>query len=335
MNMRYILLIFIILLLVLIPPTAFLFVGKAIPAERIAWGATFAQSQAQDLGLDWRETYLKLLDDVGVREFRLPVYWDELEKENNVFDFSPWDWQIGELQKRDGRALLAIGFKLPRWPECRLPERLKDKPRPLWEADLFRMLRAVVEHYKDNSTVWAWQIENEPLLDFGVCPAKDARLLDAEIELVRKLDPSRPIVITDTGENSLWYESGKRADIIGSTVFRVIHDPRIGFVRYPYPPVMYYRKSIFAHWAFGKHVIFTEAQAEPWVTSPPISSHSLEAQYYTMSPELLRANIQYFRETGFDTIYLWGAEWWYWTKKTGGTDEIWSIVKEAFVPGEG
>ena len=257
------------ILVVLILVTAFVFVGKATPAQHIEWGATFSHSQAEDLGLDWKETYTALLDDAGVRNFRIPVYWDELEREDGVYDFSSWDWQLQELEKRRGKAFLVVGFKLPRWPECRFPDHLKDTPRAEWEPALFQMLRAVVLHYKDNPVVWAWQVENEPLLDFGICPEKDADLLDKEIELVRKLDPSRPIIITDTGENSFWIEAGKRADIIGSTLFRIIHDPRLGFVRYPYPPIMYHRKSVWINWLFGKPVIFSEAQAEPWVTSPP------------------------------------------------------------------
>ncbi len=330
---RFIQFILLALIAILIPSTmlaGFLFVGSATPAENITWGATFGHSQAIDLGLDWKEAYLALLDDAKVRNFRIPIYWDELEREEGVYDFSNWDWQLQELEERGGTAFLAIGFKLPRWPECRFPSHLQDVEREQWEMKLFKMLRVVVTHYIDNPVVWAWQVENEPLLDFGVCPQKDGGLLDKEVELVRKLDPSRPIIITDTGENSTWIEAGERADIIGSTLFRIIHDPTLGFVRYPYPSVMYARKRIWANFVFGKDVIFTEAQAEPWVTSPPISSHSLEDQYYSMSPEQLSENIQYFRDTGFDTIYLWGSEWWYWTKKTAEVDEIWDIVKEVF-----
>jgi len=328
------LLLFISVIFVLTSIVGFLFVGKATPAENITWGATFSHSQAIDLGMDWKETYLALLDDANVRNFRIPIYWDELEREEGTYDFTNWDWQLEELEKRGGSAFLAIGFKLPRWPECRFPDHLKDVSRAQWEPKLFKMLRVVVEHYKDNPTVWGWQVENEPLLRFGVCPPKDPDLLDKEVELVKRLDPSRPVIITDTGENSIWFEAGKRADVIGSTLFRIIHDPTLGFVRYPYTPIMYARKRTWANFAYNKDVIFSEAQAEPWVTSPPISSHSLEDQYFSMSPEQLTENIQYFRETGFDTIYLWGSEWWYWTKKTAEVDEIWDIVIEIFEEGE-
>src|SRR3990167_7955042 len=112
------------------------------------------------------------------------------------------------------------------------------------------MLRETIIRYKDNPAVWAWQVENEPLLRFGVCPERDKGLLDAELSLVRRLDPSRPIVLTDTGEYSFWIEVGKRAYIIGSTLYRAVYNPTVGYVRYPYPQIMYNRKKLLSQWLF-------------------------------------------------------------------------------------
>src|SRR3989344_5588209 len=174
---------------------AFLSLGTAKQAERITWGATFGHSQARDLGLDWQETFLALLDDAGVRNFRIPVYWDELEPQKGEFYFEPWDWQLDQLQQRRGKAFLAIGFKLPRWPECRMPGWAKDLSKEKRNEEILRMMEEVVNHYKNHSAVWAWQVENEAFLTFGECPepriAEDQ--LDREIALVKQLDPSRPI----------------------------------------------------------------------------------------------------------------------------------------------
>ncbi|HHE76399.1 MAG TPA: hypothetical protein ENL27_00175, partial [Candidatus Parcubacteria bacterium] len=35
----------------------YFFVGSTKRAEKIVWGVNFSQTQAQNLGLDWRETY--------------------------------------------------------------------------------------------------------------------------------------------------------------------------------------------------------------------------------------------------------------------------------------
>lgn len=310
----------------------FLFIGNTKQAEHITWGATFGHSQAESLGLNWREAYLALVDDMGVRRFRIPIYWDELEKEKGKFDFSAWDWQLQELEKRGGKAFLAIGMKLPRWPECRIPEWAKDLSKEDREKEILAMLSVVVEHFKDNPAVWAWQVENEPVLRFGNCPEPriEKRFLDQEIALVRKADPSRPIILSDTGENSFWLQTGKRADIFSSTLFRIIHNPTIGYVRYPYPPIMYHRKAAWLHiWYPNVRIIVGELQAEPWVVKPPISQYSVEEQYETMSPEQFSNNIEYAKNTGFDEFYLWGSEWWYWLKTHGETD-IWQKARELF-----
>lgn len=311
---------------------AYLFLGSPEVSSSITWGVNFSHTQALDQGLDWQETYLAILDDLGVRDVRIPIYWDELEAEQGQYDFSNWDWQIEQLARRDGRVILAIGFKLPRWPECRFPSWLESEQSIDRDKRLFQMIRTVVAHYRDNPTVIAWQVENEPLLTFGICPEADPGLLDAEIELVRRLDPSRPIIITDTGEFSFWIEAGKRADILGSTLYRIIHDPTLGFVEYNFiNPTSYARKARILHlWRPDVKVIVTELQAEPWVLHLPIASRSLEEQNISMNPEQFRDNIDFARRTGFDTFYLWGAEWWYWMKTTQGQDEIWEEARPLF-----
>jgi len=309
----------------------FLFVGSAPETTKFAWGVNFSHTQAVSLGLDWKETYKALLDDLSVRRFRIPVYWDELEPQRGQFDFSSWDWQLQELASRQGTAIVAVGRKLPRWPECREPTWFTGLAAEEQNEAQLMMVRTVVEHYRDNPIITAWQIENEPFLHFGICPKPyPIDMLDREIALVKELDPSRPIVITDTGEFSTWLQTGKRADILGSTIYRIIHDPLVGFIRYPIPPVWYHRKTVWIRWWHPRlRVIFTEAQAEPWVVMPPITRYSIEEQYQTMGPDRFHDQIQYLKRTGIDEIYLWGAEWWYWLT-TQNERAIWDEARTLF-----
>ena len=60
--MKKMLLTIIILILIF---AGYLFIGKTEPAKEVIWGVNFSQKQAQNLGLDWKETYLALLDDWG------------------------------------------------------------------------------------------------------------------------------------------------------------------------------------------------------------------------------------------------------------------------------
>lgn len=329
---KYIILIPILaFLVILISVAAFLFVGGAEPSDNITWGATFGHSRAEELGLDWQETYLALLDDVQLRNFRIPVYWDELEPSKGEFRFDAWDWQLDRLSERGGKAFLAVGMKLPRWPECRMPEWAEGLSIEKRNREQLRMMREVVERYSDHEAVWGWQIENEPFLTFGDCPESsiEEAFLDEQIELVRSLDPDSQIIITDTGEHSFWWRSPPKADVFASTLFRVIHHPWLGFVRYKYPPVMYHRKAQWVQWRHPDvRVMIGELQAEPWVTSQPLTDHSLEDQYETMNPDMFAETFDYAKRTGLNEFYLWGAEWWYWAKTEAGDDRIWEIAKD-------
>ncbi|MBI2577549.1 MAG: beta-galactosidase [Candidatus Wildermuthbacteria bacterium] len=304
---------------------AFFFVGKPKQAEHITWGATFSHSYAEGLGLNWEETYLALLDDLKIRNFRIPLYWDELEPHKGHFVFSNWDWQLEELEKRNGKAILAIGFKLPRWPECRMPEWAKVLSKEDREEAILSMLKQIAEHYKDSKVVEKWQVENEYLVPFGICPEPDKNFLFKELRFVKRLD-SRPVITTDAGIASFWLTVGKHADEVGFSIYRFRVDDEGKFIKYPFPPVTYYRKAQFFHLFHPKkEVVAMELQAEPW----PVTG-TIEGDYKTMSPEQFGKHIEYAKQTGFDTFYFWGAEWWYWAKEKGGDPAIWNEAKNLF-----
>jgi len=310
----------------------FLYAGPApTPADEITWGVNFSHRQAEAMDLNWKETYTALLDDLGARHFRLPIYWDQLEEEKGNYNFEAWDWQLDELEKRGGKAIVVVGYKLPRWPECHFPPWYGDLDPLSQDKELFTMLRVVVSHFRERESIVAWQVENEPFLPFGSCPSLDKDLLDSEISLVRQLDSSRPIVITDSGEWSYWLEAGRRADVFGSTLYRFVHSPTFGFVKYTFfTPTFHARKAVFLRlFEPDIPIIVIELQGEPWVTKLPLKDVSFEDQYKTLSPAQFTEYTDFAVETGFDVFYLWGSEWWYWLKFQG-KDEIWNKARELF-----
>src|SRR3989338_5685979 len=66
----------------------------------VTWGVTFSHTFAEHLGLDWQEVYIAVLDDLGVRNMRIPVYWTSIEAEKGQIDFSDYDWMMSEAEKR-------------------------------------------------------------------------------------------------------------------------------------------------------------------------------------------------------------------------------------------
>ncbi|MBU4205155.1 hypothetical protein KKH26_03220 [Patescibacteria group bacterium] len=44
--------------------------------NELKYGVTFSQKQAMALGLDWKKTYIAMLDELGVKKLRLSAYWE-------------------------------------------------------------------------------------------------------------------------------------------------------------------------------------------------------------------------------------------------------------------
>jgi len=306
--------------------------GKVYGRTELSYGITYSPKQARSLGLDWQQTYLAVLDELGVKHLRLPAYWDEVEKNQGEFDWTDLDWQIAEAGKRDAKIVLAIGGRLPRWPECHFPAWAKNATKTERHAEILDYEKAVITRYKDSPAITAWQVENEPFLSsyFGECPSLDKEFLDEELAMVRSLD-ARPIVITDSGELSLWYGAASRADIFGTTMYRDTYSRVLKrYIHYPIGPGFFiFKKNVISLFAHPKDWLVIELQAEPW---GPISYQEMsrEERDKTMSLEKFGSMMEFARQAGFREFYLWGAEWWYWEKTTQNNPIFWEEAKKLF-----
>jgi hypothetical protein len=308
----------------------FFFVGKTPQQEKIIWGTTFSQKHAQDLGLNWQKTYLSILDDLQVKHLRLIAYWDLIEPQNNEYYFNDLDWQIEQAEKQNAKIILVAGLKTPRWPECHEPEWIKKSSPESKDREILEYIETVVNRYKSNNSIIAWQIENEPFFTFGECPKIDKNFLEQEINLVKSLDSNRKIIITDSGSSSFWFKPAQLGDIVGISIYEKVWFHEIkNYIRYPFPPIFYQRKALIINKIFDKNVICVELQAEPW--GPTLLYNSpLKEQEKTMNLEQFKKNIEFAKNTGLKQHYLWGAEWWYWLKIKQNNDKIWNEAKKLF-----
>ncbi len=300
------------------------------PREDVSLGMTFSSRYAEGLGLNARETYLALLDEVGVKKMRLPVYWDLVESKKDTYDFSEVDWQLAEAEKRNVDVILTVGLKVPRWPECHIPEWAKESD-DVRKQGVLHFIEKTIERYKGNEAIVKWQIENEPFLSFGICPPFEVAFLEQEVALAKRLDPSRPILLTDSGELSTWYGAAKRGDEFGTTLYRDIYSPKAGgYFEYPIGPNFFrFKEKVMRLLTDQEHFSVIELQAEPWA-SGWIANIALEEQFRTMNETRLRDNVDYARQVGFHDIYLWGGEWWYWMKVTKNYPAVWEEGKRLF-----
>ena len=149
---------------------------------------------------------------------------------------------------------------------------------------------------------------------------------------VKKLDPTRVVIITDSGEWGSWVDSLTLADTVGISVYRKSYNPSLNlYITYPFPAGMYILKSSLVKNLSGtkdKKIMVTELQAEPW-TQQAITDTVLEEQAKLFSLQDFKNIIQYSQKTGFDEHYLWGVEWWYWMESQGYPQYL-DFAKELF-----
>lgn len=290
------------------------------------WGVTYSPKAAANLGLDWGETFISVVDDLGVKNVRLPIYWDWIEEKKGEYNFFAFDYILDQGQQRDVDFIANIGWRLPRWPECHSPEWLQNTDEASRKKEILKMLETVVLRYKDRPEIVAWQVENEPLFDwFGECPKGDREFLEQEVALVKSLD-NRPIIISASGELSTWRQETKIGDIFGTTMYRVVWNNWFGYFRYPWPTWFYAFKANLV--GQPKHkMIISELQAEPWVPQGSLISLSKEEMNKSLSLDQLAANMQYAINTGFNQAYLWGVEFWY-AKYQQGDHTYWDFMKK-------
>jgi hypothetical protein len=339
---RIIKIIIFILLVIILTLFCYFFVGWTTQAKKITWGVDFSQMQAEALNLNWKEVYLAVLNDLGAKNIKLHTQWDFVEGKKDSFFFDDIDWQLKKAKENNAKVIYVLGMKTGRWPECHIPSWAQNLSEQQQQNEVLAYIKEVVLRYKDNNVITNWQVENEPLFDFGQCPSwyyNSDDFLKKEVKLVKSLDPWRSIIISDSGELSSWMNASKIGDIVGTTMYRkawvnINSFGMLGIVpgfygTYPIPPVFYERKSALVNFLFNKKVICVELQAEPWA-SRTFYDVPLPEQEKTMNINQFRSNVEYAKKTGLDTFYFWGDEWWYWMKTTQNRPEIWNEAQNIF-----
>lgn len=304
---------------------------KPVP-ERITYGLSFNTIYARELGLNEREVFTAILDELKVRHLRLAAHWTLVEPEPGVYDWSAIDYEVREASKRQADIVLGVGRRLPRWPECHVPGWAKELSWDEQKVEIRELLTETVNRYKNEPAIVYWQVENEPFLEVFAkdhCGELDKDFLKEEVELVRSLDPTRPILVTDSGNLGTWHGAYRAGDAFGTSVYVYFWNPELGQFKTVLPPSFYRLKEGIMELFFGeKKTFLIELSAEPWLLEP-IVDVPLDTQLARMNPEKFEEILDYARRTRYDTQYLWGAEWWYWLKGQGRND-MWEKGKEVY-----
>ncbi len=321
-----------LIVVIIIAGCLYLLSIRKIP-DTVTYGVSFSVFHSQELKLDWKKVYDSLLNDLGVTKFRLSAHWPLTEPKKDSFNWSELDYQIKEAEKHDARVILAVGRRLPGWPECHEPDWAKNLSKEEKRAEVLTYITAVVTRYKNSPAISEWQIENEPFLSFfaknNCGDFFDREFLNTEVALVRSLDSTHKILVTDSGELGLWYKAYNSGDLFGTSMYLYIWNHKLGQIRYPITPAFFRIKRNIIELVNGKkEVLLIELSAEPWLLQP-IVDVSMDTALSQMNIDKFNHAIEFAKKSGFEKQYLWGAEWWYYMKENNHP-EFWKRAKEIF-----
>lgn len=283
-------------------------------------GVSFDPEYAGSLQLDPANVFKMLAYDWKFKYFRMPLHWDKVESEKGKFNFSEMDYYVKEAERSGAKVMLAIGNKTPRWPECHIPKWAGELHSAEYHKALENYLLTAVEHFKNNSAVEIWQVENEPFLQFGNCLRLTNDELRNEISLVKQVDPNHPVLVADSGELTLWNITAKAGDLFGMTMYRVVWNKYIGYWNYDWLPAAFYRLKLALVGRPLETSFVVELQAEPWAQNTSLDQMTIQDQGKSMDLARFKKNLNYVKRVGVDRAYLWGGEWWSWLEEKGYKD---------------
>jgi hypothetical protein len=305
-------------------------------------GTSFSEHRASFLGLDPRDSFGRVLQ-LGPALIRLSAYWDEIR----AHGYDELDWLLDRARAADQPILLTVGMKGIQWPEFYIPPELVPagigsgacvSADPGLHQAVVEFVTETVSRYKDHPTLSAWQVENEPFNSSG--PLKwwiDTGTVRDEIGAVRQLD-QRPIVVNTFGHFDVvqdWLSRPHRnplgvgetppeqealdllggSDVLGLDLYTAIGVNMFGH------EVVHHAASDWAdsagRWlatatAAGKEAWVIECQAEPWEPSK-----DTYADPKSLDPPAIEDMYSRLAAAGFQTILLWGCEYWLWRADAG------------------
>lgn len=304
------------------------------------FGSSFSHRHLEYLDCNPRKALINF-KELNLHWIRLACYWDEIESKKKIYDFSKIEPLVKYCDKNKINIVMTVGMKAPRWPEYHIPNwvenHLTSNTRKINSNELLDLasdfIFHCVDYFKTVKSIKVWQIENEPLDPSGENRVSiDSKFLEKEIQVVRKIDPNRNILINLWG-NEAWIRGHYKkatnlSDIVGLDLYTK-HELKIGnkFIKYlgPIDPKMKTRK--IAKYIVDNNRLFwiTELQSEPWEPNLELFESSNPPSF---TLDKFTSNVEYAISLKPGLIFFWGFEYWYWRLIKKNDNRYWNVARQ-------
>lgn len=174
------------------------------------FGTSFSFEQAAWFGQDPHKSFEKLISEHKFEWVRVPFFWDQMTDSGGNLKIEDLKFAAETAKIHNTKLIIALGAKTPYFPEYHFPKNIGQKLNfgqtinlnsPV-AADILEIDKKVVLALSAYKSVYAWQVENEPLLANVGGLKIGTDLLAAEIRTVRENDPlKRPVILNSAGSS--------------------------------------------------------------------------------------------------------------------------------------
>ncbi len=293
-------------------------------------GTTFSHRQLQHLECSVPDALDKAIT-LGFDYLRICAYWDEIEKNEGEYDWSPLEKILTTCQKNKQAVILTLGVKAPRYPEFYFPDWIKNKNpnSKQTQKNILSFITQVVNKFKHLTCIKYYQIENEALDSSG--PNRltiPLQFLTEEISLITALDHKK-IIITIWGnqlskKNSLT-QLATKADIIGLDLYYQQFIKKILGKSFYTGPTDNQQKIINLLSQYQQEYWVMELQAEPWEAD---EQTYLSKNPKSISPQKIRKFYQKASQLPVTTILFWGFEYWFYQLNKNNHSDYFKTISD-------
>lgn len=298
-------------------------------------GTTFSPQHLEYLNLDVDNSLTRAIS-FGFFHLRIGAYWNRIERLKGTYDYSELETILEKCERKNQKIIMVVGVKSPRWPEFYWPSFIKTKNTndPDTKQTILEFVKKTIESLKKFSCITHWQVENEPLDPSGPENLSiDIEFLKKEIHAVKDIDP-RPVIVSLWGNDMKKRGTFAKAQVLGDVVGLDLYYRQ--FVRRLFNK-SYYRGPDLTDDDLRallnkskKPVWITELQAEPWEGN---TAGYLGERPASMSPLLLRDNVERVSKLPAREVLLWGLEYWL-LRQSKGDERYVDVVKQILTGGK-